>query len=138
MNAKFLSYVVSTYNQKVHSSLDGLSPMKRYLKDKERFRFIRKKELLDQIFLHEIMRRVNRDATIALLKKVYEVPQKFIGQQVTVQYDPEDLSRVYVKDLTFPEPVMVYPVRAVDNSKIPRKQNLRRQVDFTRLYGGDH
>ena len=58
LNAKFLSYVVSTYNQKVHSSLDGLSPMKRYLKDKERFRFIRKKELLDQIFLHEVMRRV--------------------------------------------------------------------------------
>mgnify|MGYP002408655801 CR=1 FL=1 len=138
LNAKFLSYVESTYNQKVHSSLDGLSPMKRYLKDKEHFRFIRKKELLDQIFLHEVMRKVNRDATITLLKKVYEVPQKFIGRQVTVQYDPEDLSRVYVKNLTFPEPVMVYPVQAVDNSKIPRKQNLRQQIDFARLYGGDH
>ena len=54
-----------------------------------------------------------------------------------VQYDPEDLSRVYVKDLNFPEPVMVYPVQAVDNSKIPRKQNVRQQIDFAKLYGGE-
>lgn len=73
-----------------------------------------------------------------LLKKVYEVPQKFIGRQVTVQYDPEDLSRVYVNDSNFPEPVTVYPVQAVDNSKIPRKQNVRQQIDFAKLYGGEH
>lgn len=137
LNAKFLEYVESTYNQRIHSSLDGLSPMERYLQDKERFCFIHKKEFLDQAFLHETMRKVNQDATINLLKKVYEVPQKFIGRKVTVQYDPEDLSRVYVKDLSFPEPVTVYPVRAVDNSKIPRKQNVRKQIDFAALFGGD-
>jgi len=110
--------------------------MDRYLKDKERFRFIRTKELLDQIFLHETMRRVNRDATITLFRKVYEVPQEFIGRQVTVQYDPEDLSRVFLKDLQSPKPVTVYPVRPVDNSKIIRKQNVRQEIDFASLFGG--
>lgn len=92
---------------------------------------------MDRVFLNETLRRVNRDATITFMKRVYEVPQEFIGRQVTVQYDPEDLSRVYVMDLISPEPVMVYPLRAVDNSKIPRKQNVRRQIDFATLFGGN-
>lgn len=140
LNSRFLSYVESTYNRKIHSSLNGLSPIERYLKDKEKLRFIHKnkKELLDQIFLYETMRRVNRDATITLLKKVYEVPQEFIGRQVMVQYDPEDLSRVFLKDLNSPEPVTVYPVRPVDNSKIIRKQNIKQEIDFVSLYGGEN
>lgn len=136
LNTRFLSYVESTYNRKVHSSLNGLSPMERYLKDKDRFRFVPSKDLLEQVFLHEVARRVNRDATIVLCKQVYEVPQAFIGRQVTVRFDPENLSRVYLRDSDSPEFVTVYPVQAVTNSKLIRKQNQRSEIDFATLFGG--
>lgn len=97
LNTRFWSYVESTYNRKVHSSLNGLSPMERYLKDKERFRFVRNKESLDRVFLNEALRRVNHDATITFMKRVYEVPQEFIGRQVTVQEVTIDELRVFLR-----------------------------------------
>jgi hypothetical protein len=110
--------------------------MERYLKDKNCFRFTSSKELLDQIFLYEITRRVNNDATIVLFKKVYEVPQNLIKQLVTVRFDPDDLSKVFLKTGEPPVLVPVYPVQAIDNSKIIRKQNQKREIDFASLYGG--
>ena len=136
LNTRFQNYVESCYNLKPHSSLNGLSPMERYLKDKNCFRFVSSKELLDQIFLYEITRRVNNDATIVLFKKVYEVPQNLIKQLVTVRFDPDDLSKVFLKTGEPPVLVPVYPVQAIDNSKIIRKQNQKREIDFASLYGG--
>ena len=46
-------------------------------------------------------RKVNSDATIAVSKVVFEVPQSFIGSQVTVGYDPTDLSRAHIMDQNF-------------------------------------
>jgi putative transposase len=137
LNAAFLSYAESTYNLRPHSSLDGQSPMERYLKDKDRFRYVVSAESLEQVFLHEAMRKVKKDATIALLNQVYEVPQSLIGQSVTVRFNPEDSSVVYVNVGEPPSLVPVYPVRPVDNSRITRQQNMRRQIDFSSLYGGD-
>ena len=136
LNTRFQNYAESCYNLKLHSSLNGLSPMERYLKDKSCFRFVSSKELLEQIFLHEITRRVNNDATIALFKKAYEVPQNLIGQLVTVRFDPDDLAKVFLKTGEPPVLVPVYPVQAIDNSKIIRKQNQKREIDFATLYGG--
>jgi len=137
LNAKFLAYVESTYNIHPHTSLDGQSPMDRYLKDKERFKFVSSQEYLERVFLHEAIRKVKKDATISLLNKVYEVPQSLIGQAVTVRFDPEDLSKVYVKEGEPPSLLTVYPVQPVDNSKIIRRQNYRRQIDYAALYGGE-
>lgn len=136
LNARFLAYAESTYNLRPHSSLQGLSPMERYLKDKEHFRFVSSVEILEKVFLREAMRKVNKDATFSLLKQVYEVPQVLIGQSIVVRYDPEDLSKSYVKVQDSDELLTVYPVRPVDNSKIVRRQNERRQIDYAALYGG--
>ncbi|MCR4443168.1 MAG: Mu transposase C-terminal domain-containing protein [Peptococcaceae bacterium] len=136
LNARFLAYAESTYNLRPHSSLQGLSPMERYLKDKDRFRFVSSAEILEKVFLREAMRKVNKDATFSLLKRVYEVPQVLIGQSIVVRYDPEDLSKAYVKVRDSDDLLTVYPVRPVDNSKIVRRQNERRQIDYASLYGG--
>jgi len=134
LNRKFSTYAESTYNVRPHSSLNGLSPLDRYLQDKERLRFITSPEKLSQVFLYETVRRVKKDATIALLNQVYEVPQGLIGQSVTVRYDPEDLTKTLVK--TEGGLVAVYPVRPVDNSRIIRKQNQKPGIDYASLYGG--
>ncbi|MEW6663135.1 MAG: Mu transposase C-terminal domain-containing protein [Bacillota bacterium] len=110
--------------------------MDRYLKDKHLFRFVSSTESLEQVFLHEAIRKVKKDATIALLKQVYEVPQSLIGQSITVRYDPEDSSKAYVKVGETSSLVTVYPVKPVDNSRIIRRQNERQQIDYALLYGG--
>jgi len=137
LNAKFLTYAESVYNQKPHSSLDGLSPMERYLKDQGRLKFVESQELLERVFLHEVNRKVKKDATISILNRVFEVPQPFIGQSIKVRFDPEDLSKVFVQTGEPPVLTPVYPVRPVDNSKVIRKQNVRREIDFATLYGGE-
>ena len=137
LNTRFQNYTESCYNLKPHSSLNGLSPLKRYLKDKSCFRFVSSKELLEQIFLPEITRQVNNDATIVLFKQVYEVPQHLIGQLVTVRFDPDDLAKVFLKTGEPPVLVPVYPVQVIVNSKIIRKQNQNREIDFATLYGGE-
>jgi hypothetical protein len=79
---------------------------------------------------------VNLDATIVLSKHIYEVPQRFIGQSVTIRYDSEDLSRVFLKPNDSSDLVPVFPVKSVDNSKMRRKQNQKQQIDFATLFGG--
>jgi len=138
LNEKFAAYVDSTYNLRPHSSLDNLAPLSRYLQDKDYLRFVCAKDNLEEIFLSEAVRKVNNDATIALNNCIFEVPQNFIGQSVTVRFNPEDLSKVYLKAGDPPLNFTVYPVRAIDNSKIIRKQNQpKREIDFIGLFGGE-
>jgi len=135
LNAKFLTYAESSYNLRTHSSL-GESPMDRFLRDKQLFKFVSSPEVLDNVFLREANRKVNKDATIALLNKVFEVPQSLISQSITVRYDPEDLSEVYVKMPDTQTLLSVFPVQPVDNSKLIRRQNEKRSIDFAELFSG--
>ncbi len=136
LNQQFLAYAEGVYNMHPHSSLDGLSPLERYLADTELLKFAASPEKIDQAFLHEERRRVKKDATIALSSRVYEVPQILIGQAVTVRYDQEDFSSVQVKIGEPPSFVTVYPVRPVDNSRLIRKQNRKEAIDYSSLYRG--
>lgn len=137
LNSRFTTYCESIYNLSAHSSLNGLSPMLRYRKDAEGFRFVASKDALEQIFLRETVRKVNQDATITLAKRVYEVPQRFIGQSVIVRFDAEDLSRVFLKPSDASDLIPVFTVRAVDNSRMRRKQNQKQSIEFTTLFGGE-
>lgn len=114
LNAKFLTYVENSYNLRIHSSL-GESPMDRYLRDKQRFKFVSSPDVLDNLFLREVNRKVNKDATIALLNQVFEVPQSLISQSVTVRFNPEDLSKVYVKMPDTKALQSVFPVQPVES-----------------------
>lgn len=136
LNEQFSCYCQSTYNLRPHSSLEGRSPMERFLLDKDKLRNVSSEESLGQIFLHEATRKVKKDATISLNKKVFEVPQSLIGQSITVRFDPEDDSKAYVSLGNSPSQVPVYPVRPVDNSRITRAQNQRPPIDYASLYGG--
>ena len=135
LNAKFLTYAESSYNLRTHSSL-GEAPMDRFLRDKQLFKFVSSPEVLDNVFLREANRKVNKDATIALLNKVFEVPQSLISQSITVRYDPENLSEVYVKMPDTQTLLSVFPVQSVDNSKLIRRQNEKRSIDFAELFSG--
>ena len=144
LNKLNTAYIEGTYNQRPHSSLNGLSPIERFLQDKEHLRFVEASRI-QRDFLHEVKRRVSKDATISLNRKIFEVPQIYCSHQVKILYSPYDLSLPDENNISFAyisppeggELIRIYPVRTVENSMIPRKQNLREPIDYTRLYEGE-
>ncbi|MGI6036171.1 MAG: DDE-type integrase/transposase/recombinase [Limnochordia bacterium] len=129
LNRLNTAYFEGMYNQRPHSSLEGDSPIERFLRDQDQLRFATEVQL-EHIFLHEVKRSVTKDATISLNRVIFEVPQIYCGRQVTVLYRPKDLSHAYLQSDS--QLIPIEPVRTIDNAQIPRKQN----IDYTRFYEG--
>lgn len=85
-----LNEYVNTYNNNVHSSLNGLTPMERYLKEVELVKKIDEYSL-EKDFLFEIERRVSIDNIVVIDNKEYEVPAVYSSKKVRIKYlDPKD------------------------------------------------
>lgn len=85
-----LNEYVNTYNNNVHSSLNGLTPMERYLKEVELVKRIDEYSL-EKDFLFEIERRVSIDNIVVIDNKEYEVPAIYSSKKVKIKYlDPKD------------------------------------------------
>lgn len=85
-----LNEYVNTYNNNVHSSLNGLTPMERYLKEVELVKKIDEYSL-EKDFLFEIERRVSIDNIVVIDNKEYEVPAVYSSKKVRIKYlDPND------------------------------------------------
>lgn len=136
LNKLNLAFTEETYNRRPHSSLQGKSPIDRFLEDQDKLQFPSHAQLERQ-FLHEVKRRVTKDAIVSLDKVAYEVPQIYCGCQVKILFSPYDSSQVYLVPPGEETSIRIDPVRTVDNSQIPRKQNLRKPLDYTALYGGE-
>lgn len=123
LNQRFTDYLEHTYHNRPHSSLNGQTPMQRFLADQELLRFI-SPERVERAFLHEEERRVGKDATISLARIIFEVPQIYVGRRVHVLFRPEDLSVAWLREdngALLP----IKPVCLTDNAVIYR----RRQPD---------
>ena len=80
-----LNEYVNTYNNNVHSSLNGLTPMERYLKEVELVKKIDEYSL-EKDFLFEIERRVSIDNIVVIDNKEYEVPAIYSSKKVKIKY----------------------------------------------------
>lgn len=118
LNASLAEYVIEK-NSTRHASLN-MSPWDRYNQDAKLIQY-HTKEKLDEAFLHTATRRVNNDATIKFNTKLYEAPQEYIGQSITLRYQP-DLSVLYLYD---EKKEIYHEIKEVDkvaNSQIKRQQ----------------
>ena len=120
LNEEYKKYIVEEYNSKLHSGIQDI-PRNRFQRDYERIKFVNSKEELDKMFLHLEEKPVAQDATIRLLGKDFEVPQKYIKQRILIKYTPEDLSVAYIYDDKTKELEKIYPVDKIANSKMKRK-----------------
>ena len=85
-----LNEYVNAYNNNIHSSLNGLTPMQRYLKEVELVKKIDEYSL-EKDFLFEIERRVSIDNIVVIDNKEYEVPAVYSSKKVKIKYlDPKD------------------------------------------------
>lgn len=85
-----LNEYVNNYNNTPHSSLNGLTPMERYLKEADLVKKLDETSL-EKDFLFEIERRVSIDNIVVIDNKEYEVPAVYSSKKVRIKYlNPKD------------------------------------------------
>lgn len=87
LRSSLFSYV-QTYNQTVHSSLAGKTPMERFFCEPNRIRRLTEEEM-EKNFLLEIERRVSSDSVIVIDRMEYEVDFRFAKQRIKLRYSPD-------------------------------------------------
>ena len=88
LNRRLWAYVEGEYHQAAHRSLEGDTPLERWARVSEDVVFAEPGLDLDELFLFEVTRRVQRDRTVSLNGVVYEVDAALVGEKVTLRYDP--------------------------------------------------
>ncbi len=85
---------VSAYNQTIHSSLNGSSPLDRFFSEPHHIRRLTDEEIAHS-FLLEIERRVSSDSVIVIDHVEYEVDCRFAKQRIKLRYSP-DLDDIFI------------------------------------------
>ena len=111
---------VKMYNQRVHSSLNGMSPMDRFFKESALIKRISQAEI-NQAFLLEIERRVSIDNVVVIDNVNYEVDYRYSKQRILLRYSP-DMKQIFIVDKITGELAPIKLLNKQENSKIKRKK----------------
>ena len=111
---------VNSYNQHIHSSLNGLSPQDRFFKEAHMIKRLTD-EQIETSFLLEYERRVSADNVVMIDETEYEVDNKYSKQRITLRYSP-DLSKIYVVDKNTSELTEINLLNKHENSVIKREK----------------
>lgn len=88
LNRRLWAWVESEYHMSPHKGLDGMTPLDRWMMAAHDVRLVGPECDLDEMFLFEQKRRVQRDRTVSLHGIVYEVDASLVGETVTLRFDP--------------------------------------------------
>ncbi len=118
LNRRFWQWLEEDYHRKSHSSLDGKTPLDVYLSQVSRVRLVEDPTMLDRLFLKREQRKVKHDGTLSLHGKLYEVPERFIGQRVEIRFD-ENYVHIYEEGKPISQAVLV---SFNDNAHVKRER----------------
>jgi transposase InsO family protein len=88
LNRRLQVWVEGEYHHTPHRGLDGQTPLERWAQTAQDLRFPEPELDLDELFLFEATRKVQKDRTVSLGGVVYEVDAALVGERVTLRYDP--------------------------------------------------
>lgn len=88
LNARFYTWLESEYHRSPHRGLDGSTPLEAWLAKAKHIITIDPTVDLDEVFFHQITRKVHKDSTITVNGTLYEVPSILIGRTVKLRFDP--------------------------------------------------
>ena len=88
LNRRLWTWVEGEYHYTPHRSLGGQTPLERWASQADQVRFPDPHLDLDEVFLFEVKRKVQKDRTVSLNGVVYEVDAALVGHNVTLRYDP--------------------------------------------------
>jgi hypothetical protein len=88
LNARFHTWVESEYHRSPHRGLGGKTPLEAWLEKAHHIIHLDPTVDLDEIFKHEVRRRVYDDCTFTLNGILYEVPAVLRGKIIKVRFNP--------------------------------------------------
>jgi hypothetical protein len=88
LNRRLAAWLEGEYHHTPHRGLDGQTPLERWAQTADQVRFPEPTLDLDDLFLGEATRKVQKDRTVSLDGIVYEVDAALVGERVTLRYDP--------------------------------------------------
>jgi len=88
LNRRLHVWLQSEYHHSPHRGLDGQTPLERWAQTAQEVRFPETGLDLDELFLFETTRKVQKDRTVSLNGTLYEVDAALVGERVTLRYDP--------------------------------------------------
>jgi len=100
LNRRLWAWIEAEYHMSPHRGLDGATPLDRWMMAARNVRLVDPDCDLDELFLFEEKRKVQRDRTVSLHGVVYEVDASLVGETVTLRFDPSRRGRpvdVYFK-----------------------------------------
>lgn len=100
LNRRLWAWVEGEYHLSPHRGLDGATPLDRWTMSAHEVRLVDPQCDLDDLFLFEEKRKVQRDRTVSLHGIVYEVEASLVGETVILRFDPSRRGRpvdVYFK-----------------------------------------
>lgn len=119
LNRLLFAWVEGEYHQRPHRGIEGEKPLDRWLRLSDGIRTLPLDVDVDGLFSDEVARRVAKDGTLTLAGKRFEAGPRFIGQKVTVRFDPFDLRSVRVVAPSG-ESAAAYPVDLSANRRVRR------------------
>lgn len=136
LNSSLFRYVEENYNSKVHSSINE-KPIDKFIRFIDLIKFIPNKQEIDYTFLYRVTRRVKNDSTISIQNILFEVPLKYVKENINVRYDPTSMDKAYIFSADNILLDTIFPVKKIDNSKIRREHNFK-SVDFSSFNPNDN
>ena len=96
LNNDYNKYLYEEYNNKIHSEIED-TPNNRWHKGivETTHRTI-EEEKLEEAFMHEIIRKVNKDRTVNIDNKLYEAPPTYKLQTVKLRYYIKDTEEIWI------------------------------------------
>ncbi len=93
LNARFHTWLETEYHRSPHRGLDGKTPLEAWLEKAHHIIHLDPTVDLDEIFKHEIRRRVYSDCTFTMDGVLYEVPVVLKGKNIKVRFNPFQVPR---------------------------------------------
>jgi hypothetical protein len=88
LNRRLHAWVEGEYHHAPHRGLEGNTPLEQWAQTGAAVRFPEPDVDLDDLFLFEAQRKVQKDRTVSLNGVVYEVDAALVGETVTLRFDP--------------------------------------------------
>jgi len=88
LNRRLWTWIEGEYHQTPHAGLDGRTPLDQWALTADQVKMFDVGVNLDDLFLFETKRKVQRDRTVSLNGTVFEADATLVGQTVTLRFDP--------------------------------------------------
>lgn len=123
-------FLYHNYINKVHSTTK-VSPNTRWHQEINKVTFLEEK-YIEESFLHRTTNKVRKDRCIKFRNEYYEVPFKYVGQNVELRYDPNDLEKLFLYENN-KKICDVLKVDKISNGKSKRTNG----IDYSKVINDD-